>query len=136
MKIGKSLIVYSMLTVLCGIISFIVSVTLWYLISGVNNLTLPMAALPFVVCWCIAGIIAWGIKKSLSRLAFTTYIFATILFDLICFAFTYTVDSSVKAWLVAAAIGFFICSFPSFLILKFIGIPKMINSFKQNEHSQ
>lgn len=126
MKIEKSTIKYSVLTGLCGIVSFLVLGTFWYLISGVNNLAFFMAVLPFVGCWFIAGIVAWSILKTTSRLAFTTYVFAAILFGLICLGITFMVDSSVKAWLISVIIGFFICSFPAYLLLKFIGIPKIV----------
>lgn len=136
MRIEKSLIGYSLLTCLCGIISFLVLGTAWYFISGVNNIAFLMAGLPFVGCWCVAGIVAWMVSRTTARLAISTYLMAAILFGGICLVTCYMMDSSVKAWLLVAIIGFFICSFPSYLLLKLLGIPLIINRQDQNNISQ
>ncbi len=126
MKIVKSLFIYCLVTGLCGIISFLILGVIWYLISGVNNPVFLMAVLPFVGCWCIAGVIAWIILKTHTYLGFTTYIIAAILFGIICLGIMLIVDSSVTAWLISAIIGFFICSFPSYLLLRFFGVPLIL----------
>ena len=125
---------FSMMTSLCGVVSFIVFGTVWYVLSGVFNPVFVMAALPFIACWCMAGIIAWLVMKTPSKLGIATYILASILFGFMCVVFMTTMDSSVRAWLFIAVIGFLICSLPSYLLLTHIGISKFIARKQIKQH--
>ncbi|MDE6481145.1 MAG: hypothetical protein K2L45_12850 [Muribaculaceae bacterium] len=127
MKLEKHLMTFSMMTSFCGVVSFVVFCTVWYILSGVFNCAFFMAALPFILCWSVAGIIAWFMIKTPSKLGIATYALASMLFGLMCTVFITTLDSSVRAWLFIAIIGFFICSLPSYLLLRHIGIPKLFD---------
>lgn len=120
MKCEKSVTLYSMLTSLCGLTSSLVFGLAWYVISGIFHIAFFMTILPFSCCWCIAGIIAWYIFKTRSRLGIATYIFSILLFGLICIIIMTILDSSVKAWLILVMIGFFICSLPSYILLSYL----------------
>ena len=120
MKCENSVTEYSMLTTLCGLISSLFFGLAWYAISGIFHIAFFITILPFSCCWCIAGIIACYVFKTRTSLGIATYIFAIILFGLICIIIMTILDSSVKAWLILVIIGFVICSLPSYILLSYL----------------
>ena len=129
MKIENTTIIYALMNLLCGIISCLILNAIWYYLSKTFIEIFILAIIPIMECWGLAGIISWGILKTSKYLAICSFALASILFGLLCLVTSVlsSFDSSVSAWLIVIFIGYLICSFPSYLFLKFIVVPKLIN---------
>ena len=120
------------LSALCGVLSFIITVLIWYCFTGTFKVFFLLSAIPFMVCWGIAGICACFLAKSIRSLASVTYIIVSVLFAVFSILYGYVLDPSVKAWFIIGLIWCIISSLPSFLLLKYLSFHLLRSSGSVN----
>ncbi len=108
---------YICFTALCGLLSSLLAILCWYIISGVSLMDDIIDIIStFVTCWCLGGIVSMFLYSRLHNLAFYTYIFSIILFIIIILYFGEWNDTSIRGWMIAFAYGYGIVCLPVYYI--------------------
>lgn len=108
---------YICFTALCGILSALLAVVSWFLISGVSLMEDLFDILSiFITCWTVGGIVALLLFSKLHHLAFYTYMFSIMIFFIITLFLCEWNDVSTRGWIVTSIYGYIIVCFPGYYI--------------------
>ena len=108
---------YICIIAICGVMSSIMAIGCWYLISGVNLMKCFLDILGvFVTCWCIGGIGSLFLYPYLRHLAFFTYMFSIVVFMIITLYWGGWDNPSIRGWTAASILGYGIVCLPVYYI--------------------
>ncbi len=103
------------LSLLCGLMVFLLAATIWYGMAQVSWFDCYWIAAVIIACWGIGGVTGWLItpKEKVSQLWLRIYVMSVA---------AYCVGSilSVSGWTIMFIIGFALFSFPFALLLGFV----------------
>ncbi len=131
MKLTRVTLGYSVISALCGFLSFLCIAGIHSYISGVEIELLLTGSLPLIVLWFLAGGLSWKLVKSYKLLSVGTLLIVLGVIILGGSLLTLASEPSIKGWIALFSIGCIICSIPSYLLLQFVIVPLLFHFLKR-----
>lgn len=121
------------MSLLCGLLVFLLAATIWYGMAQVSWFDCYWIAAVIILCWGIGGIAGWLItpKEKVSQLWLRIYVMSVVTYFVGSILFGVW-DPSVSGWTIMFIIGFALFSFPFALLLGLIN-HKLIQKILQHE---
>lgn len=109
------------LSLLCGLMVFLLAATIWYGMAQVSWFDCYWIAAVIILCWGIGGIAGWLITpaKKVGQLWLRIYVMSVAAYCVGSILFGGW-DPSVSGWTIMFIIGFALFSFPFALLLGFV----------------
>ena len=109
------------LSLLCGLMVFLLAATIWYGMAQVSWFDCYWIAAVIIACWGIGGVTGWLItpKEKVSQLWLRIYVMSVAAYCVGSILFGGW-DPSVSGWTIMFSIDFALFSFPFALLLGFV----------------